>query len=229
VGSHNGANVYLKDIARIVDNVQERSQRTFIEGQQGAMIIVQKQSGGNSVAISKAIKEELPKLQKRLPSDVELEILRGYYIQLREQYRITLTSESEVVMAVMGYVDKSVYGDNFVVDTRSALYDAFARAVETSSSVDVKLESDYANDVRIIMDRINDIDKDKSIFNAQFTEYSFLQAYNELYNQYSDSLDYVFDCKNLEKAQMSAGMSLGEVPHDSSHESVKIMLNVLGF
>ncbi len=75
VGSHNGANVYLKDIARIVDNVQERSQRTFIEGQQGAMIIVQKQSGGNSVAISKAVKEELPKLQKRLPSDVELEIM----------------------------------------------------------------------------------------------------------------------------------------------------------
>ncbi|MBQ8270739.1 MAG: efflux RND transporter permease subunit [Bacteroidaceae bacterium] len=75
VGNHNGANVYLKDIARIVDNVQERSQRTFIEGQQGAMIIVQKQSGGNSVAISKAVKEELPKLQKRLPSDVELDIM----------------------------------------------------------------------------------------------------------------------------------------------------------
>ena len=75
VGSHNGANVYLKDIARIVDNVQERSQRTFIEGQQGAMIIVQKQSGGNSVAISKAVKEELPNLQKRLPSDVKLDIM----------------------------------------------------------------------------------------------------------------------------------------------------------
>ena len=75
VGTHNGANVYLKDIARIVDNVQERSQHTYIEGQQGAMIIVQKQSGGNSVAISKAVKEELPNLQKRLPSDVELEIM----------------------------------------------------------------------------------------------------------------------------------------------------------
>ncbi len=75
VGSHDGANVYLKDIARIVDNVQERSQRTFIEGQQGAMIIVQKQSGGNSVAISKAVKEELPKLQKRLPADVKLDLM----------------------------------------------------------------------------------------------------------------------------------------------------------
>ena len=75
VGTHNGANIYLKDIARIVDDVQERAQRTFTNGKQGAMIVVQKQSGGNSVAISEAIKKELPKLQKRLPSDVKLDII----------------------------------------------------------------------------------------------------------------------------------------------------------
>ncbi len=75
VGTHNGANVYLKDIARLVDNTQERAQRTFTDGQQGAMIIVQKQSGGNSVAISQAIKEELPKLQERLPADVKMDII----------------------------------------------------------------------------------------------------------------------------------------------------------
>ena len=75
VGTHNGANVYLKDVARIVDDVQERAQRTFTNGKQGALIIVQKQSGGNSVAISEAIKKELPSLQKRLPSDVQLDII----------------------------------------------------------------------------------------------------------------------------------------------------------
>ncbi|MBQ8543029.1 MAG: efflux RND transporter permease subunit [Bacteroidaceae bacterium] len=75
VGTHDGANVYLKDIARIVDNVQERSQRTFTDGKQGAMIIVQKQSGGNSVAISEAVKNELPKLQDRLPADVEMNVI----------------------------------------------------------------------------------------------------------------------------------------------------------
>lgn len=75
VGSYNGANVYLKDVARIVDNVQERAQRTFTDGKQGAIIIVQKQSGGNSVAISKAVKEKLPELQKRLPSDVKIDLI----------------------------------------------------------------------------------------------------------------------------------------------------------
>ncbi len=75
VGTHNGANVYLKDIATIHDNVQERAQRSFTDGQQGAMIVVQKQTGGNSVAISKAIREKLPDIQKRLPSDVQLDII----------------------------------------------------------------------------------------------------------------------------------------------------------
>ncbi len=100
VGSHNGANVYLKDIARIVDSVQERSQHTFIEGQQGAMIIVQKQSGGNSVAISKAIKEELPKLQKRLPSDVELEIM----IDTSDNILNTVNTLSDTIRDAMIFV-----------------------------------------------------------------------------------------------------------------------------
>ena len=100
VGTHNGANIYLKDVARIVDNVQERSQRTFIDGQQGAMIIVQKQSGGNSVAISNAVKEELPKLQKRLPSDVELDIM----IDTSENILNTVNTLSDTIRDAMIFV-----------------------------------------------------------------------------------------------------------------------------
>lgn len=75
VGNLNGANIYLKDIAVIVDDVQERAQETYTDGQQGAMIVIQKQSGGNSVAISQSIREILPVLQERLPDDVELGII----------------------------------------------------------------------------------------------------------------------------------------------------------
>ena len=55
VGSHNGAAVYLRDVATVQDGVQERAQRTFNNGHEGAMIIVQKQSGGNSVDISNRV------------------------------------------------------------------------------------------------------------------------------------------------------------------------------
>ncbi|MBO5864940.1 MAG: efflux RND transporter permease subunit [Bacteroidaceae bacterium] len=76
VGTYNGANVYLKDVARIVDGTEERAQKAFTDGQQGAMIIVQKQSGGNSVNIANAVREKLPELQKRLPSDIEIGIIQ---------------------------------------------------------------------------------------------------------------------------------------------------------
>ena len=68
-------NVYLYQVATIVDNVQERAQETYTNGQKGAMIIIQKQSGSNSVAIAQEIREVLPELQKRLPSDVKLDII----------------------------------------------------------------------------------------------------------------------------------------------------------
>ena len=47
----------------------------FNDGKQGAMIIVQKQSGANSVAISDAVMAKLPELQAGLPSDVKLGII----------------------------------------------------------------------------------------------------------------------------------------------------------
>ena len=75
VGSYNGGNVYLKDVARVVDGLQERSQESFINGKLGGMVIIQKQTGENSVQIVRKVKEELPKLEKKLPSDVKVNVI----------------------------------------------------------------------------------------------------------------------------------------------------------
>eukprot|EP00975_Prorocentrum_lima_P010837 2303841-Prorocentrum_lima.AAC.1 len=75
VGTRNGASVYLRDVATVVDSVEERAQETYNNGVQGAMIVVQKQSGANSVNISRKVMEQLPKLQKSLPSDVKLGVI----------------------------------------------------------------------------------------------------------------------------------------------------------
>ena len=76
VGSYNGANVYLRDVARVVDTVEERAQETYNNGVEGAMIVVQKQVGVPTlVDISKKVAEALPKLQKNLPSDVKLGVI----------------------------------------------------------------------------------------------------------------------------------------------------------
>lgn len=75
VGSYNGKNVYLKDVAVIVDGLQERIQETYNNQRKGGMIVVQKQSGANSVLITNKVLEMLPKLQESLPSDVKLEVM----------------------------------------------------------------------------------------------------------------------------------------------------------
>ncbi len=75
VASMNGSDIYLRDVAEVVDTIQERGQMTFTNGVRGATIIVQKQSGANSVEISNKVLKMLPKLQENLPSDVKIGIV----------------------------------------------------------------------------------------------------------------------------------------------------------
>ena len=99
-GSYNGANVYLRDVARVVDTVEERAQETYNNGVKGAMIVVQKQSGANSVDISKKVAEALPKLQKNLPSDVKL----GVIVDTSDNILNTIDSLAETVLYALLFV-----------------------------------------------------------------------------------------------------------------------------
>jgi hydrophobic/amphiphilic exporter-1 (mainly G- bacteria), HAE1 family len=75
VGSYNGKNVLLSDVAVIGDKHEERVQESFTNGVQGAAIVVQKQSGSNTVQIANGVKKMLPDIQKNLPSDVKLNVI----------------------------------------------------------------------------------------------------------------------------------------------------------
>ena len=73
VGTRNGANIYLRDIATVTDTQQERAQESFNNGTRSGMMIVQKQTDANAVQISKKVQEKLVELRKDLPSDVTVE------------------------------------------------------------------------------------------------------------------------------------------------------------
>jgi HAE1 family hydrophobic/amphiphilic exporter-1 len=75
VGNFNGKTVKLSDVAVIKDTHEERMQESFTNGIQGASIIVQKQSGANTVQIATDVKKILPEIQKNLPSDVKLSVI----------------------------------------------------------------------------------------------------------------------------------------------------------
>ena len=75
VGTFQGTPIYLKDVARVNDGEQERLQKVFSNGIQGAMITIQKQSDANSVQVSKGVKKELARIEKTLPSDVQINMI----------------------------------------------------------------------------------------------------------------------------------------------------------
>ncbi|MDE6120600.1 MAG: efflux RND transporter permease subunit, partial [Muribaculaceae bacterium] len=100
VGSYGGRSVYLRDVARIDDSLEERTQQTFNNNEQGAMIVIQKQSGANSVEISDKVLQMLPSLQKRLPSDVRL----GIIVDTSDNIRNTIASLVETVMYALLFV-----------------------------------------------------------------------------------------------------------------------------
>lgn len=75
VGSFMGKNVYLSDVATISDSFKEKLQENYTNGTQGAVIVVQKQSGANTVSIANEVLKVLPELQKNLPPDVKLDIM----------------------------------------------------------------------------------------------------------------------------------------------------------
>lgn len=100
VGTSGGRSIYLRDVARIDDSVEERAQQTFNNGEKGAMIVIQKQSGANSVEISNKVLEMLPRLQKRLPSDVQL----GIIVDTSDNIRNTIASLVETVLYALLFV-----------------------------------------------------------------------------------------------------------------------------
>ncbi len=75
LGSYNGKNVYLRDVATISDTIQSRIQESYTNGVKGALIVVQKQSGSNTVSIAKKVNDMMPELQKTLPPDVQLSLV----------------------------------------------------------------------------------------------------------------------------------------------------------
>lgn len=100
VGSFQGRIIYLSEVARIEDSLEERTQHTFNDGKEGAMIIIQKQSGANSVEISDKVMKMLPSLQKSLPSDVKI----GVIVDTSDNIRNTISALVETVLYALLFV-----------------------------------------------------------------------------------------------------------------------------
>ena len=105
VGHSNGKTVYLRDVARVVDGVEERYQESYINGTQGAQIVIQKQADANTVNVIKGVKKAMKDIQKGLPSDVQIKTV----VDGSDNILNTLNSLKETIIVTFLIVMLVVY------------------------------------------------------------------------------------------------------------------------
>ncbi|MDD2244934.1 MAG: efflux RND transporter permease subunit [Dysgonamonadaceae bacterium] len=93
VGNHSGNPIYLRDVAVVNDTVESKIQENYTNGKRSASIIIQKQTGSNTVSIANEVKKQLPELQKNLPPDVKIETV----MDSSEYINASISSLSETI------------------------------------------------------------------------------------------------------------------------------------
>lgn len=68
-----GNAVYLRDVATIIDGQQEKEQESVTSGRRSAQIVIQKQTGANTVDVIKGVFKEMKTIEPTLPSDIHIE------------------------------------------------------------------------------------------------------------------------------------------------------------
>ncbi|MDD5064375.1 MAG: efflux RND transporter permease subunit [Phycisphaerae bacterium] len=71
IAQRNGIPVKLKDVADVRDFFKERTYEVRMNSKRAMAVFVQKQSGENTVAVARAVREKLEEIKKNLPPDVE--------------------------------------------------------------------------------------------------------------------------------------------------------------
>lgn len=64
--------VRLRDIANVYDGYKKAQSLVYINGEPGIQIVIQKQSGTNSVQTSENIRNRLPRINKQVPQDIKV-------------------------------------------------------------------------------------------------------------------------------------------------------------
>ena len=92
--------IRLSEIASVKDTIREVTQEMLVNGQRGVQLVVQKQSGANTVAIANAVLAELPKLTKDLPQDVNIDVM----VNTAEHIQDSINSLSRTILYAFIFV-----------------------------------------------------------------------------------------------------------------------------
>ncbi|MBP5535297.1 MAG: efflux RND transporter permease subunit [Bacteroidales bacterium] len=96
-----GKQIFVRDLATVRDTIKDLSLDEKINGENGARLIITKQTGANTVEIARQVKAKMKEIQKHLPPDIEATLIRD--------------GSEEIVNAINGLTESIFYALLFVV------------------------------------------------------------------------------------------------------------------
>ena len=84
VAYRNGAPVYLDQIARVVDGVENDKIASWFNNDRAVVLAIQRQPDANTVAVVDAVKARLPEYRASIPPSIRMEVLNDRSISIRD-------------------------------------------------------------------------------------------------------------------------------------------------
>ena len=76
ITNRNGYPLRIRDVATIEDGVEEPRGLSRLDGDEAVSLVVQKQSGANTVTVAETVRKRLDTIRATLPSDIRVEVIR---------------------------------------------------------------------------------------------------------------------------------------------------------
>jgi hydrophobic/amphiphilic exporter-1 (mainly G- bacteria), HAE1 family len=94
--------IYLRDLANVIDGYRDETSTVYVNGQTAVMLMVQKQSGKNSIQTAKDLRIRLQKIISELPPDIKInEMFNTTDIIEHSLNQVTSTAVSGAVLAII--------------------------------------------------------------------------------------------------------------------------------
>src|SRR5207253_1632861 len=84
VAYRNGAPVYLDQVARVIDSVENDKIASWFNNERAIVLAIQRQPDANTVAVVDSVKNRLPQFRAAVPPSVRMEVLNDRSISVRE-------------------------------------------------------------------------------------------------------------------------------------------------
>jgi HAE1 family hydrophobic/amphiphilic exporter-1 len=87
VAQRAGRPVMLSEVAKVTDGTEEQRSLALVNGVPAVALDIQRQSGANTVAVVKAVKKEIGRLQAELPPGTTVEMVRDASIMIQDSVK----------------------------------------------------------------------------------------------------------------------------------------------